>query len=146
MTRAEKAVAQAQASLALVELRMEKLLVQAAVSGTVTTRNVQPGEVLQPGTTALTLGDLNDLTVTVYIPESQYGRISLGDNAQVTVDSFPEQAFEAEVVRIAEEAEFTPRNVQTTEERQSIVFAVELALQEGIGQLKPGMPADVVLQ
>lgn len=146
VVRSEKAVAQAQASLDLVELRLEKLVVWAAVPGTVTTRNVQPGEVIQPGTTALTLGYLDELTVTVYIAESDYGRVSLGDQAQVTVDSFPERTFDAVVTHIADEAEFTPRNVQTTEERQSIVFAVELSLEEGVGQLKPGMPADVLLQ
>lgn len=146
VVRAEKAVAQAQAALDLVELQQEKLVVQAAVAGTVVTRDIQPGEVVQPGTTALTLGQLDELTVTVYLPENAYGRVSLGDSAQVSVDSFPERTFAATVRHIADEAEYTPRNVQTTEERQTTVYAVELALQEGQGQLKPGMPADVVLQ
>ena len=143
VVRAEKGIAQAQAALDLLDLQMEKLVVDAAVSGTVMTRDVQPGEILQPGMVALTLARLDELTVTVYIPENRYGRISLGDSAQVSADSFPEETFAATVVRIADRAEYTPRNVQTGEERQSIVYAVELALAEGTGRLKPGMPADV---
>jgi len=144
IVRAEKAVAQAQANLDLVELQIRKLVIRAAVAGTVMTRNAQPGEVIQPGMAALTLGNLDDLRVTVYIAENQYGRIALGDSAQVTVDAFPGQSFEATVTRIADEAEYTPRNVQTTEERQTTVYAVELTMAEGVGRLKPGMPADVV--
>ena len=84
------------------------------------------------------------MTITVYLPENQYGRVRIGDHANVEVDSFPDEVFAAEVVRIADEAEFTPRNVQTEEERQTTVYAIELRLTSGTGQLKPGMPADVV--
>lgn len=146
VVRAEKGVAQAQAAVDLLDLQLEKLVVHAAVSGTVMTRDVQPGEILQPGMVALTLARLDELTVTVYIPENRYGRISLGDSAQVSADSFPEETFAATVVRIADRAEYTPRNVQTEGERQSTVYAVELSLEEGIGRLKPGMPADVTFQ
>jgi len=144
--RAEKGVAQAQAAVDLLDLQLEKLVVHAAVSGTVMTRDIQPGEILQPGMVALTLAQLDQLTVTVYIPENRYGRISLGDSARVSADSFPEETFAATVIRIADRAEYTPRNVQTEEERQSTVYAVELSLEEGIGRLKPGMPADVTFQ
>jgi len=117
--------------------------VYTAVAGVVMTRNVEPGELVQPGLTALTIGQLDELTVTVYIPENRYGQLSLGDEATVTVDSFPNETFAATVVRIADQAEFTPRNVQTSEERQTTVYAVEFAVTDKAVPLKPGMPADV---
>jgi multidrug resistance efflux pump len=143
LARAQKGVAQAQAALDQIDLQMEKLVVHAAVAGTVMTRNVQPGEVIQPGATVLTIADLDTLTVTVYLPEDQYGQVRLGEQATLTVDSFPNESFDATVTRIADQAEFTPRNVQTQEERQSTVYAVELAVHANGGKLKPGMPADV---
>jgi HlyD family secretion protein len=144
VVQAEKIVAQSQAALDVVELQMDKLTLRAAVSGVVMTRNVEPGEVIQPGVTALTLGQVDDLTITVYIPEDRYGQISLGDRAQVSADSFPDQTFDAVVTRIADQAEYTPRNVQTEEDRRTTVYAVELSVDDPGGQLKPGMPADVV--
>ncbi|MCA9942730.1 MAG: efflux RND transporter periplasmic adaptor subunit [Anaerolineales bacterium] len=141
--QAETGLAQAEAALALLDLQMEKLVVDTAVAGIVLTRNVQPGELIQPGMTALTIGQLDALTVTVYIPENQYGQLDLGDEATVLVDSFPGERFTAVVTHIADQAEFTPRNVQTSEERQTTVYAVELAVTGAGTQLKPGMPADV---
>jgi HlyD family secretion protein len=81
--------------------------------------------------------------MTVYVPEDRYGRIQLGQQAAITVDSFPGESFSGTVQRIAEQAEFTPRNVQTAEGRASTVFAVELSIANESGKLKPGMPADV---
>ena len=86
------------------------------------------------------------LSVTVYLPENRYGQISLGDKAILSVDSFPDDEFQASVVRIADQAEYTPRNVQTQEERQNTVYAIELSLDNPSGKLKPGMPADVIFQ
>lgn len=143
ITQAEKAVAQAQAELDLLDLQIEKLTVRAPVSGVVLNRQVEPGEVLKPGGVAFTLGQIDRLTLTVYIPEDRYGEIRLGDTAIVRVDSFPNQTFSATVTRIADQAEYTPRNVQTAEGRSSTVFAVELAVSDPQGKLKPGMPADV---
>lgn len=143
LVQAEAALGQAAASLETVLLQLQKLQVHAPVSGVVLTRVVQPGEVVQPGALALTLGDLDMLTVTVYLPEDRYGEVELGDRATVTADSFPGVRFEAEVKRIADQAEYTPRNVQTEEERRTTVYAVELALLDPEGRLKPGMPVDV---
>jgi multidrug resistance efflux pump len=143
---AETAVKGAQAQLDLIDVQIEKLTVMAPVSGVVIARNIEPGEVVQPGATSITLGQLDDLTITVYIPEDRYGEINLGMQAEVVVDSFPGETFQAEVVRIADQAEFTPRNVQTEEGRRTTVFAVELSVQDPGGRLKPGMPADVTFQ
>ncbi|MBP1702990.1 MAG: hypothetical protein H6Q38_2097 [Chloroflexi bacterium] len=125
-------------------MQLEKTVVYAARDGVVLTRSVEPGEVVQPGAALMTIGDLNSLVITVYVPEDLYGQISLGQEAQVTVDSFPGETFQATVNHIADQAEFTPRNVQTAEGRKTTVFAVELALDNREGKLKPGMPADVI--
>jgi membrane fusion protein YbhG len=90
------------------------------------------------------LGDLGRLSLTVYLPEDRYGAVGLGDQARVTVDSFPGETFTGSVRHVADQAEFTPRNVQTPAGRRSTVFAVKLAIDNPEGKLKPGMPADVV--
>jgi len=143
VVQAEKALAQSQAALDLVNLQIEKLTVRAPIDGVVMTRNVQPGEVIQPGMTAMTIAQTDELTVTVYIPEDTYGRINLGERATLSVDSFPDETFTATVTRIADHAEYTPRNVQTKEDRQTTVYAVELQVEDPEGKLKPGMPTDV---
>jgi HlyD family secretion protein len=112
----------------------------------VLTRNVEPGEFVQPGAAAITLGDLSHLTITVYVPEDRYGNIFLGQNARMSVDSFPGTQFSAQVSFISDQAEFTPRNVQTVEGRSSTVYAIKLKVSDPQGKLKPGMPADVVFQ
>jgi multidrug resistance efflux pump len=110
--QAQRAVEQAQANLELLDTQIAKLAIYAPADGTLLTRNVEPGEFVQPGATALTLADLSNLVITVYVPEDRYGLIRLGQQAQVTVDSFPGVTFPAEVIHIADQAEFTPRNVQ----------------------------------
>ena len=144
LDQAKSALAQAEASLALIDAQIAKLTVNAPMSGVVLTRNVEPGEFVQPGATTLTIGNINELTITVYIPEDRYGEISLGQSATLTVDSFPDISFDATVIQIADKAEFTPRNVQTVEGRSSTVFAIKLSVQDPEGKLKIGMPADVV--
>ena len=140
---AQAAVESAQATVNVTLAQLEKLTLTAPVDGKVLYRAVEPGEVVQPGVPLLTLARLEDLSITVYVPEDRYGEVSLGDEVAVTVDSFPSVVFDATVTRIADEAEFTPRNVQTAEGRRSTVFAVELSVSDPDGKLKPGMPADV---
>jgi len=144
--QSQKAVQQAQASLDLLDAQMEKLTVYAVMDGVVLTRNVEPGEFVQPGAVALAIGDLENITITVYVPEDRYGQVSLGQLAQVTVDSFPGEAFNAEIIHIADQAEFTPRNVQTVEGRSSTVYAIKLKVTGSEGKLKIGMPADVTFK
>lgn len=139
----EKSVSQAQATLDMLEIQMKKNTIRSAVSGVILTRNIEPGEIVQPGLATLTIGQLDKPTVTVYIPEDKYGQISLGETAQLSVDSYPGIKFDAVVVRIADRAEYTPRNVQTEEDRKTTVFAIKLSVNDPDGKLKPGMPADV---
>jgi HlyD family secretion protein len=137
-------VAQAQAQLDLLGLQLERYTVYAPVSGVVLVRALEPGELLQAGATAMTVGQLDNLKITVYLPEDRYGEVNLSDVAEVSVDSFPGKTFKATVTRIADKAEFTPHNVQTEEGRKTTYFAIELLVNNADSQLKPGMPADVV--
>jgi HlyD family secretion protein len=92
--------------------------------------------------TVLTLADLSRVTLAVYVPENRVGQVQIGQTVRVTVDSFPGRAFEGQVIRIGSQAEFTPRNVATAEERLNTFYAVEIRLSNPDGLLKPGMPAD----
>jgi HlyD family secretion protein len=144
--QADKAVQQTEANLALLDTQMEKLTVYSPMDGVILTRNVEPGEFVQPGATAFAMANLNDMTITVYVPEDRYGEIKLGQQANVTVDSYPGETFSAEVIHIADQAEFTPRNVQTVEGRSATVYAIKLKVSDDQGRLKIGMPADVVFE
>jgi HlyD family secretion protein len=144
VTQAQKSIDQAQSAIDIIDVQLGKLVVTSPQDGVVLARNVEPGEVIVAGAAALTLGQLDNLKITVYIPENRYGEVRLGDTADVKVDSFPNQTFKATITRIADQAEFTPRNVQTAEGRQTTVYAVDLAVENPSGQLKPGMPADVI--
>jgi HlyD family secretion protein len=106
---------------------------------------VQVGELALPGGALFSLADLDRLSLTVYVPEDQVGRVQLGGEVVVTVDAFPDRAFPGRVTYISSEAEFTPRNVQTQEERVNMVFAVKVELPNPGHLLKPGMPADAIL-
>lgn len=141
--QAQRSVEQAQAEIDLVDAQIAKLTVYAPLDGVVLTCSVHAGEVIQPVASLMTLGQIDDLTITVYIAEDRYGEIDLGQTAAVSADSFPGETFEAEVIRIASQAEYTPRNVQTEEGRRTTVFAIQLAVRDPQGKLKPGMPADV---
>jgi HlyD family secretion protein len=134
----------AAAAVAVLAAQQTKLTLVAPSAGTILSRAVEPGETVVPGGALLELGDLDRLTLTVYVPEDRLGEVIVGQAVTISVDSFPGQTFRGAVSRIADQAEFTPRNVQTVEGRKTTVFAVDLALDASGGKLKPGMPADVV--
>ena len=146
LQHAQNAVQQAEANLALIDTQIKKLTVYAPMDGVILTRNVEPGEFVQPGATAVAMADLNNITITVYVPEDRYGQIHLGQQASVAVDSFPGETFNAQVIHIADQAEFTPRNVQTVEGRSATVYAIKLKVSDTEGKLKIGMPADVTFK
>ncbi len=148
MQQAQTSVRTAEANLALIDAQIAKLTVYAPMDGVILTRSVHPGEFIQPGAVALTMANLGELTITVYVPEPRLNEIHLGQSASVTIDVSAGESplFEAEIVHIADQAEFTPRNVQTVEGRSSTVFAVKLKVTDPDGTLKIGMPADVVFK
>jgi len=141
----EARVNQARSGLASLLRQREMFALTAPIDGIVVDIIMPPGEVAAAGATLLTIADLNKLTLTVYVPQNQLGQVYLNQPVQITVNSFPDRVFEGYVSRIADSAEFTPRNVATQEERVNLVFAVEITVQNEDNALKMGMPADVVI-
>jgi HlyD family secretion protein len=138
---------QARAQLAEQGSHVADFAVHSPIDGRVLTRTVERGERVSEGTPLFTLVDLDRLYVKIYVPEPSLGKVALGQEARVSVDAYPGRAFAARVSRVSQEAEFTPKNVETREERVKLVFAVEVALAENPGGvLKPGMPADAVVR
>lgn len=136
-------VAAAQAGLGTIDEQLARMAVKSPITGVVLDRAAEPGEMALPGGALLVLADLAHLTITVYVPEDQYGTIKVGQEARVTVDSFPGRVFMGAVQRIADKGEYTPRNVQTPAGRRAVVYAVKVAVANPDDALKPGMPADV---
>jgi len=138
---------QAEAAIAEQQSYINDLTIKSPMIGTVLTRNIERGEQVNPGTPLFTLVDMNQLYLKIYIPEPDVGKVQLDQEARIYVDAYPDKFFHARVSKVAQEAEFTPKNVETREERVKLVFAIELAIGENPeGVLKAGMPADAVLR
>jgi len=145
--RAQEAmVDQARAGLARADATLANAVIVAPFPGRITVRHREPGEVVGPGAPVLTLLDPGNRWVRIYVREDQIGAIRVGMAARITSDTYPDKVYQGEVTFIGSEAEFTPRNVQTTEERIKLVYPVKVQI---IGdtefELKPGIPADVSL-
>ena len=135
----------ATADLELAELDLARCQLFSPAAGRVLSKSREPGEVVQPGTTIVTLGDLSRPWVNVYVGERDLGKVRLGMAAQVTVDAFPDRPFNGKVTFVADRAEFTPKNIQTPDERVKLVYRVKVEVETRDEALKPGMPADTVL-
>jgi HlyD family secretion protein len=133
---------QAQAQLAEAEANRADLTVHAPFAGTVITRTAEPGEVVQAGTAIVTLLDLSKVYLRGFIPEGDIGKVKIGQPCHIFLDSNPDQALEAYVLRIDPQATFTPENTYFRNDRVKQVVGVKLQLTQGIGFAKPGMPAD----
>jgi HlyD family secretion protein len=107
------------------------------------TRSAEVGQMALPGATVIEIGRLDQLELTIYLPEEQFGVIVPGQAVQVRVDAYSNRVFDGTVLRMAKEAEFTPTNVQTKEDRARLVYAVVIGLDNPNLALKPGMIADV---
>jgi hypothetical protein len=142
---AEAQVKQAEASLAALQVQRDQHTLVAPLDGWVVEQPAHEGEMATPSATLLTLADLNHLTLTVYVTEPKVGQVAIGQTVPVFVDAFPGQPFTGYITFISDQAEFTPRNIQTKEERANTVFAVKIKLDNLDQQLKPGMPADAIL-
>ena len=141
----EAQVQQAQAQLDTVRVVLDKMTITAPSDGQVLSVVGRQGELAAPGATLVTLADLDPVRLTIYVPENRLGLVQIGQRVEVRVDSFPERVFVGQVAAIASQAEFTPRNVQTEEERVNMVFAVKVTIPNPNGDLKPGMPADALI-
>jgi len=136
---------QATDGLRLAQLQLSYCTVTSPVDGVVLSKALDAGEIASPGRTLATVGRLNDLTVTVYVPENEIGRVKVGQKASLKTDS-SSSTFASTVVSVANQAEFTPAQVETKDQRVKLVFAVKLSVADKTGTLKPGMPADVTFE
>jgi HlyD family secretion protein len=139
-------VAQGDAAVAQIDAALRNSIVEVPFQGIVTVRHREPGETVSPGLPVLTVMDPDDRWVRIYVREDRIGQVQLGQEASITSDTYGDRTYRGEVIFISNEAEFTPRNVQTTEERVKLVYAVKVRITEDpTYDLKPGIAADVVL-
>jgi HlyD family secretion protein len=146
ITAQRAVVAQAAATLERVDAALDQAVIHAPFAGRVTVRHREPGETVAAGTPVVSLANHADRWVRIYVRGDEVGRLSIGQPAEITADAFPERTYGGEVVYISDEAEFTPRTVQTTEERVKLVYRVKVRITgDDRFDLKPGLPADVRL-
>lgn len=136
---------QAKAKLDMARLQLQKATIAAPEDGILLRKNITEGEVAKTGATLFTMMKQDKLKLKVYIPEADLGTIRVGQSVGVQVDAYPDETFTGVVSAISDKAEFTPKNVQTKDERTKLVFAVTIEIKSGLDKLKPGMPADVHL-
>ncbi|WP_458412592.1 HlyD family secretion protein [Schinkia sp. CFF1] len=134
---------QAKAKEEQIQIQLEKTKVVAPEDSVILRRNISAGEVVAANFQMFTLLDGEERKVKVYIPEAKLSDVELGGAAEIKVDAYPNKAFKGKITFISNQAEFTPKNIQTPEERTKMVFEVVVEPTEGIQQLKPGMPADI---
>jgi len=143
--QARARVAQAHASVTLAEIHLAETNLYSRLTGAVLSHNIEPGEFVSAGTPIVTVADTLHTWVRAYVNQTDLGRVRLGQKLVVHTDTAPGKNFEGTVSFIASEAEFTPKTVQTTKERVKLVFRIKVDLANPQDELKPGMPADVVL-
>ncbi len=143
---AEARLAEAGASADLLRNAIADSTVTAPADGVVTARPVEAGELLAPGAVVAVLSEIDRVHVMLYIPETELARVRLDDTADVRVDGWPGRTFEGRVTYLSPRAEFTPKNVQTKEDRVKLVFGVKVEIPNPEGLLKPGLPADATIR
>ena len=139
-------MARDRAALTVARTQFGYTVLESPQAGVVLRKHVEPGEMIAAGTPVVTIADLRNIWLKIYIPEPQLGRMKLGQTAEITTDSYPGKVYRGTVIFINSEAEFTPKNVQTQEERVKLVFAVKVAVDNPDQELKAGMPADARIQ
>jgi HlyD family secretion protein len=138
------AVEQAEADVARIEASLEFALIRAPFAGLITLKHREPGETVPPGAPVLTLMNPDDRWIRIYVREDDVGRLQIGQPVEITADADPSRIYEGRIIFIANEAEFTPRNVQTTEERVKLVYRVKVQITgDPSYDLKSGLAADV---
>lgn len=142
---AKAAVEAASGAVKAIEKQLEELVIKAPVDGTIEAVELQPGDLLAANAPAISLMDTSHLWVRAYLPENRL-TVKVGDAVDVTVDSYPHEKFAGSVSFVARQAEFTPGNVQTPDDRAKQVFRIKVNLEAGLDRLRPGMSADVWLE
>ena len=142
IAEAEAGVTTAEAGMRAIERQIEELDVKAPIDGAIEAIDLQPGDLVGANAPVISIMDLTQLWVRAYLPENKLA-VKIGDPVEVTVDSYPGERFAAKVTFVSRQAEFTPGNVQTPEERSKQVFRIKVMLEAGRDRLRPGMAADV---
>lgn len=132
----------AQEALALAKTRLDYATIKSPISGIVLSENIEPGEYVSPGTPIVTIGDLQNVWLRAYINETDLGKVKVGQKVRITTDTYPNKIYEGFISFISSRAEFTPKNVQTQEERVKLVYRIKIEVPNPKMELKPGMPAD----
>lgn len=132
-------------SVDLIRKNIEDCTIRSPVDGIVSKKFVESGEYVTPGAAVLKLSDLQKVDLYIYITETELGKVKLGQKAAVTIDTYKDKVYNGEVIFISPEAEFTPKSIQTQEERTKLVFAVKISIPNNEFDLKSGMPADAKL-
>jgi HlyD family secretion protein len=135
-------IERSKASLALIETQLADTVVTSPVDGVVLVKSGEPGEVLAPGTAVVTVGDIDHPWLRGYVNETDLGKVKIGSTARVTTDSFPGKVYQGRVTFIASEAEFTPKQIQTQQERVKLVYRVKIEVENPGRELKSNMPVD----
>jgi len=138
-------VEQARAALDLAQTQLDNTRLVSPLTGFVLSRNIEPGEFVAAGTPVVTVADLAHVWVRAYLNQTDLGRVHLGQHVAVRTDTFPGRTYDGTVAFISPEAEFTPKTVQTAKERVKLVFRLKIDVANPQDELKPGMPADVVI-
>ena len=144
--QARARLAGAEASLALSETRLGYAVLRSSTSGLVLSKNIEPGEQVTAGTPVVTVGMMGEVWMRAYISETDLGRVKVGQKATVTTDTWPGRKYRGRVSFISQEAEFTPKSVQTPKERVKLVYRIKITVPNPNGELKPGMPADAEIE
>jgi len=139
---AKAKVDQAKAQLELIDKQLRDTYIISPAPGIITNKIFEKGETVQFGSTLFTITQLDKVYLMVYINESDLGKVKYGQKAEVFVDSYPDKAFEGRIIYISSKAEFTPKNIQTKEDRIKQVFGIKIEIDNKDYVLKPGMPAD----
>ena len=137
---------QAKAWVDSVKVQIDNAVIKAPIDGTVLVKAVEKGELVSNGSTIISLGDLSKLELKVYISEKEYGKIRIGDSVSIFVDSYPGEQFAGLVKYISSQAEFTPKSIQTKDERVNQMYEVKIDIPNPEMKLKPGMPADAEIK
>jgi HlyD family secretion protein len=134
------------ANVNLYQKNLNDCYVTSPSSGFITKKFVELGETAGMMSSLFQVADLSSVELVIYVSETELGKVKLGQEAEITVDTYPDKSFEGKVIYISPQAEFTPKNIQTQEERTKLVFAVKIKIDNPDFELKDGMPADAVIK
>jgi len=139
---ARATVEAARAALDLAEIQLGYTELKAPFDGVIVSRNIEPGEVVTPGQEVISISDLSEVDLKVFVPETEIGNVKPGQSATVKIDTFPDKTYQGRVAFISPEGEFTPKIIQTHKERVKLVYLVKITIPNPKMELKTGMPAD----